>query len=249
MPIGTQYPSEWTNARDKVTGRAIRQYTSLPTNNYPLYYFIPSFTPEGDLMVFHSERSGSVQLYSMDTTSGKITELTDGHTADSNWKIWCPRPTTGIYDHLSVLNGPRREVCYFQDAEIRTTHLDTLENQKLHSLGDRFCISQNAASPNGRYLAFVHVDRARYLEALRERERMLKGGWSRHEEWRKTVPTTIGVVDCDTGVYRDVLGIDFHVHHVIFVDDDTLLINHTRDTPGMWVGPPRRHRRPDAAAA
>ena len=23
MPIGTQYPSEWTNARDKVTGRLV----------------------------------------------------------------------------------------------------------------------------------------------------------------------------------------------------------------------------------
>jgi len=135
--LKTRLSSCFRHLKAPETGRAAIQLTAGDAFCYPLYYFIPSFTPEEDRMVFHSERSGSVQLYSMDTTSGKITQLTDGHTADSNWKIWCPRPTTGIYDHLSVLNGPRREVCYFQDAEIRTTHLDTLENRKLHSLGDR----------------------------------------------------------------------------------------------------------------
>ncbi len=35
----------------------------------------------------------------------------------------------GIYNHLSPLNSVRREVYYFQDDEIRATHLDTLANR------------------------------------------------------------------------------------------------------------------------
>ncbi|MEZ5276647.1 MAG: hypothetical protein R3F07_09725 [Opitutaceae bacterium] len=242
--IGDRLPPEWRVHRDPVTGRTLRQYTSAHAHSYPLYYFIPSITKEGDRIVFHSERGGSVQLYSLDLASGAIRCLTDGKTPDSNWKIWCPRPTSGIYDHLSVLNGPRREVFYFQDDEIRATHLDTLNNRRVHALGDRLCISQNATSPNGRLLAFVHTARNGFNEALRRRDQ----DWTHHDPWRNTVPTTIGVVDCESGACRDVLEIDFHVHHVIFVDDETLLINHIRDSTGMWVvrldGTRRRTLRP-----
>lgn len=235
MTIGGQMPAEWKTIRDETTGRDTCYYTTAPAHSYPLYYFTPSITPEQDRLVFHSERSGSVQLFCLDLASGAITRLTDGRTPDSNWKIWCPRPTTGIYDHLSVLNGPRREVCYFQQDELRTTHLDTLQTRRLHAMEDRLCISQNAASPDGRHLAFVHVDRVRYQADLRRRARIMQGDWMRHYEWRKTVPCTIGLIDCESGTYRDLLKIDFHVHHVVFVDDSTILLNHTRDTPGMWI--------------
>jgi hypothetical protein len=229
MPIGTQYPPEWTTTRDILTGRMIRQYTASPANNYPLYYFTPSITPEKDRLVFHSERTGSVQLHCLDLSTGFITQLTDGRTDDSNWKIWCPRPTTGIYDHLSVLNGPRREVIYFQDEDIRITHLDTLKNRQLQSMGPRYCISQNSVSPDGRLFAFAHVDREHFRKTPPPTE------WSRHQEWRNYMPATISFIDLDTGDWHDVVALDFHIHHVIFLDPETLLINHTRNRPGMWV--------------
>lgn len=229
MAIGTRYPVEWKNWEDPETGRTIRQFTSSPANNYPLYYFIPSLTPGEDRLVFHSERTGSLQLFSLETDSGEIVQLTDGRTPDSNWKIWCRRTITGIYDHLAVLNGPRREVIHFEGPLIHSTHLDTLEGKCLHNLGDRLCISQNAVSPDGSCIAFVHTDRHRFLDSLPTHD------WTRHQAWRNSIPCTISLLDLDRGHLQDVAQLGFHVHHVIFIDDRTLLINHVQNDTGMWT--------------
>ena len=42
-----------------------------------------------------------------------------------------------------------------------------------------------------------------------------------------------GVIDTQTGKYRDVVRLDFHVHHVIFGDSEILLVGHTRNRNGM----------------
>lgn len=89
MTIGQTVPKEETSYRNPATGRTIRQLTAGRANNYPLYYFILSITPENDTLIFHSERTGWVQLYKLDLNTGGITQLTDGHTRDAGWAIWC----------------------------------------------------------------------------------------------------------------------------------------------------------------
>jgi Tol biopolymer transport system component len=67
MPIGDIFPSERKQHTDPDTDRSITQFTSAEANSYPLYYFIPSHTSDSRYLVFHSERSGYVQLYRLDT--------------------------------------------------------------------------------------------------------------------------------------------------------------------------------------
>ncbi len=59
---------------------------------------------------------------------------------------------------------------------------------------------------------------------------------------------TIGIIDTKTGEYRDVIKLDYHVHHALFIDNDRLLINHPRNEMGMWMintdGSGYRHLRP-----
>ncbi|MBE85055.1 MAG: hypothetical protein CME21_21070, partial [Gemmatimonadetes bacterium] len=129
MSIGSTYPSEITHTTDAATGRSITQYTSAEANSYPLYYFIPSHTLDNRYVVFHSERTGYVQLYRLDTQTGEITQLTDGTTRESGWAIWCQPHLRGIYNHLSALNQITNDVFYFQDEEIRSTNLISLENR------------------------------------------------------------------------------------------------------------------------
>lgn len=236
MPIGQHYSSEWKTVTDPQTGRSIKQFTTAQANNYPLYYFIPSITPEGDSLIFHSERSGWVQLYKMDLSSGDMVQLTDGQTRDSGWAMWCEYRLRGIYNHLSALNGVRREVYYFQDEEVRCTHVDSLENRVIHEIPGRISIGQTGFSPDGHLFAFIHADREMFKTALADREATInmKRPFD-HNLWRNDVPVTVGIINTETGAYHNVIELDFHVHHVFFIDDKRLLINHVQGENGMWI--------------
>ena len=54
---------------DASTGRLVTQFTAAAANSYPLYYFTTSLSNDGTYVVFHSERSGWVQLYRLDLFS------------------------------------------------------------------------------------------------------------------------------------------------------------------------------------
>ena len=80
--IGDLTRAEWREERTP-SGRRLRRLTDGGSNSYPLYYFVRSETPDRRYFVFHSERSGKVQLYRLDLGTGEIGQLTDGHTTDT----------------------------------------------------------------------------------------------------------------------------------------------------------------------
>ena len=236
MPIGQHFPSPAHVSTDPETGRTIRQLTHGPANHYPLYYFIPSITADNRSLILHSERTGWVQLFRLDLVTGDMVQLTDGRTRDAGWAIWCEPRLRGIYNHLSALNTVRNEVYYFQDEEVRATHVETLDNRLIHAMPGRVSIGQTGFSPDGRLFAFIHADRDLFTTAIADRVALRNMGQTvDHEAWRADVPCTIGLIDTATGAYRDVMQVDYHVHHVFFLDDRRLLINHVRGENGMWT--------------
>ncbi len=235
MPIGSTFPAEWRTTTDPTTGRTLRQLTSAPAFSYPLYYFVDSITPDNRYLVYHSERGGWVQLYRLDLGSGEIVQLSDGHTPDSGWAIWCDQRVRGVYAHLAALNRVGREVWYFQDEELRATHLETLDNRLVYDLSGRVSIGQSGFSPDGRHYAFIHAGRAAFAHALAEREslQVMRQPFD-FQQWRDNLPCVIGLIDTQTGAYRKVIDVPFHIHHVFFVDNERLLINHVPGENGMW---------------
>lgn len=243
-------PGEIRKFTDPETGREVKQFTSAQANSYPLYYFVPSITADQRYCIIHSERSGWVQLYRLDLVSGEMVPLTNGTTRDSGWFIWCEGHLRGIYNHLSSLNLVKREVHYFQDEELRAVQVDTLADRLVMKMPGRISIGQSSFSPDGRHYAFIHADRAHFTQRIQDREALLNmrlSPWDQ-QAWRNTVPTVIGAIDTETGRYRDVIRLDFHVHHVIFADNETLLVNHIKGADGMWTvkldGSGRRDLRP-----
>jgi len=258
--IGTITPAEWSNETDPKTGRQVSRLTDGLSNAYPLYYFVPSVTPDGRFLVFHGERGGAVQLYRLDLSDGSVGQLTDGHTKDAGWAIWCEWHLDGIYNHLSAIHPITGEVYYFQDDDIRATNVATFANRRVAKLPPgRMPIGQAAFSPDGRCFGYIHTDAATYLALLRDREIRTAAGtftWSQHHHgaFRNAVRSTLAVIDTETGAERPVISTDFHFHHVLFLDNHTILLNHPRECAGMWAvdidGTNVRHLRPaDAPGA
>jgi len=238
--IGDVWASERRGFADPETGRAITRHTGAAANSYPLYYFVPSHTPDGRYLVFHSERGGWVQLYRLDLASGEIAQLTDGRTEDSGWAIWCEWHLRGVRTHLSAISPVSGEVYFFEDDAIRAADVATLANRHVADLPPgRLSIGQAAVSPDGRYFAFIHVDKAGYLARLREREALVamrQFDWDAdHQRFRNAVPTVLAVLDTATGTISTVVEQPYHFHHALFLDNRHILVNHPRGEPGMWV--------------
>lgn len=249
MGIGDHSAAEWRTYRDAETGRRIRQYTAAPAHSYPLYYYVPSITADGRFMVFHSERTGWVQLYRMDLNSGDITQLSEGTTRDSGWAVWCEYHLRGVFNHLSALNPVRGEVYYFADETVYRAALDTCTSARIFDIPGRIPIGQSAFSPDGKHFAFVHADAVEFRRSLADRESLLNMSLPfDHEAWRRAVRCTVTVLDTETAECVASVDIGHHAHHLLFIDDDTLLGCHTATGNGMWsmplLGGPMRELRP-----
>src|SRR3954449_4925246 len=126
--IGDLSAAEWSTETDPDTGRTVTRLTDGRSNSYSLYYFTPSVTPDLRYLVFHSERSGEVQLYRLDLASGEIGQLTDGHTHDAGWAVWCGWHVDGIYNHLAGNSPGAGQGFLLENQKIRSTDIATFAN-------------------------------------------------------------------------------------------------------------------------
>jgi hypothetical protein len=242
--IGLVQPAEWREHPGS-SARRVTQLTNAQGNSYPLYYFVPSISSDNRYLIFHSERSGWVQLYRLDLKSGEIVQLTDGRTDNSGWAIWDEWHLRGVYVHLSALNTTNNEVYYFNADHICCVDIVTCETRHVAPLPcGRMPIGQASFSPDGTRFAFIHVDRDRYTAALREREALTAMGlfnWGLgpgddHERFRNSVgDVALGTIVTASGEYDEVISRDFHFHHVLFGDNRTLIVNHPKNHTGIWA--------------
>ena len=77
MTVGTRYPSERRTYHDSQTGRQVMQLTDSPAEDYHLYFYNPTVTPDGRYLIFFSERTGLSNLFRLQLDSGEIVQLTD----------------------------------------------------------------------------------------------------------------------------------------------------------------------------
>lgn len=74
---GACHPSERSVYRDTVTGRDLIRLTTSPAEDVKIYQTHPSWTSDGRWIVFHSDRTGTPQLFAVHEEQGTIVQLTD----------------------------------------------------------------------------------------------------------------------------------------------------------------------------
>lgn len=203
---------------DPNTGRTITQLTSGDGHDYPLYYFIPTTTDDGESVVFHRHQAGQVQLYRLDISTGQTVQLTNASTPNALWRPWLwPESATGVRDQLSAFNTVTNEAIYYDGNELRAVHIHSLEDRLLHTVPeDRTPCSLTGVSPDGRRFVFAHIDRA-YWE---------KDSLTREPVKHDAADCRLELLDLQTGDVHTLVRLNTWITHANFYDNTRVLLCH-----------------------
>jgi Tol biopolymer transport system component len=113
---GSVHPSELQEFEDNQTGAHIYQLTNDTTINHNLYFLTPSFTPDQNLMIFTSYRSGKSNFFKLEFPNGDIVQLTNGDE---------------VHGYSGVIAKDGTELFYTEGDSIKAIHLDTFEERVL----------------------------------------------------------------------------------------------------------------------
>lgn len=210
---------------DPETGRRIKQITHGDAFCYPLYYFIPTTTAEGDVVMFHRWADDEIQIYRLNVASGQARRLTNASTPDAAWRPWLYRPTSGVRDQYSAFNVVTRELIYFDRNTLRGVHIDSLEDRLIYELADdRVPCGLTGVSPDGTHFVFPHADRA---------------WWESHRAVgpprASALGTVVELIELKSGAARKILSINGWITHANFFDDTRILLSHPPTENGILV--------------
>ena len=211
MTVGTTYPSEWREHEDPLTGRHVRQLTDSPAEDYHLYFYNPSVTPDGSYLVFFSERTGISNLFRLDLHSGVIVQLTDARAVRAEyWPFTAP--IKGVGSCLAAIGNHGREVFYFEGTDLCAVEIESLNHRQLLRLPPDRRASMLQANASGETLVFATWDEALFLERS---QRAYAGETFPDESFFQETTSTILRVDTVTGQAEEVLRKEkFWINHV-----------------------------------
>lgn len=151
---------------DPLTLKKKRRITSSGQYNLtPSYHTGDAFTASADCLIFATARQGRSALCKADTESGDITCLIDPVDGIGSEEQMHNKEIErgyvgngrGIDIHTEVLPASRLAV-YSAEREIRSVHLDTLEEQSLVEVPDGSVYTGSSATPDEQfiYYSFLH---------------------------------------------------------------------------------------------
>lgn len=135
---GAVFPSEAQQRRDERTGLPIVQITAHGSINHHLYPLTCSTTPDGEWVIFASNRSGTWQFYKARFPQGEIVQLTDE-----------PRGVSGYSGHLTP-DG--QELLFTASGTIRAVNIETLQERTI-AVWEGASLGEVNLSRSGQWLA------------------------------------------------------------------------------------------------
>src|SRR6185503_18744895 len=126
MTVGTTYAPEWRDYQDPLTGRLVSQLTNSPAEDYHLYFYNPSITPDGKYLIFFSERTEVSNLFRLDLQSGLIVQLTDASPVRAEYWPFT-EAVKGVGACLAALGNHGQEAFYFEGTDLFAVEIESLE--------------------------------------------------------------------------------------------------------------------------
>ena len=211
MTVGRSYAPEWREHQDPLTGRRVRQLTASSAEDYHLYFYNPSVTPDGKYLIFYSERTGISNLFRLDLQSGDIVQLTDARPARAEYWPFT-EAVQGVGSCLAAIGNHGQEVFYFEGNDLFAVEIESLKQRQLLCLPTDRRPSMLQASANGETLVFATWDEALFLDRS---QRAYTGEKFPDESFFQETTSTILRVDAATGQAEEVLRREqFWINHV-----------------------------------
>ncbi len=143
MPIGHIFSPECQSLADPRTGVEVTQLTAYPGNSHHLYFTEYGWYDNESKLLFSSERGGAVNLYSLDLTDHRITQLTD----------LVPLPLPREVEFVRACISPVRAEAYFwYGYELRALDLHTSQQRTIYLMPYGFDVSMTSCSADGRHV-------------------------------------------------------------------------------------------------
>ncbi|WP_171628476.1 oligogalacturonate lyase family protein [Paenibacillus plantarum] len=140
---GDVYYSTITRKQDELTGVEVVQLTDNSGDTYHPYFTKTLIDCENSYVLVASNRSGSMQLYTLKFDDGQMVQITDQE---------------GVIPFSSVLDAWHHIVYYFADRTLMRVRLDNLETEELMEIPRGFQPSDLSVDNSGKYLAFSYVE-------------------------------------------------------------------------------------------
>jgi oligogalacturonide lyase len=236
MTVGQTYPPEWRDYPDPLTGRRVRQLTNSSAEDYHLYFYNPSVTPDGKYLIFLSERTGLSNLFRLDLQTGVIVQLTDARPVRAEY--WPFTETVkGVGSCLPAIGNQGREVFYFEGTDLFAVEIENFRQRHLLSLPSDRRPSMLQANASGDTLVFATWDETLFMERS---QRAYAGERFPNEQFFQETKSTILRVDALTGRAEEVLCKEnFWINHVHLnpYNRDLILFCHeySRLPDRMWL--------------
>ena len=221
MTVGRTYAPEYREYMDPLTHRRVCQLTDSTAEDYHLYFYNPSVTPDGKYLVFLSERTGVGNLFRLELHNGEIVQLTDAQPIRAEYWPFT-EAIQGVGSCLPAIGNCGQEVFYFEGTDLLAVGIESLKRRQLLSLPSDRRPSMLQANAGGETLVFATWDEDLFMERS---HRAYAGERFPDEHFFQETTSTILRVEAETGQAEEVLRKErFWINHVHVNPQDRDLI-------------------------
>ena len=136
---GSVWAPEWKTSQDPVSGATIHQLTDYYAHSSHFYFTNPGWYDGGKRMLLTSQRENRTNLFSIDLTSGEMTQLTDTDPAEGE--------AGGPF-----VDPARPEAIFSQGRKVKAIDLRTLEERVVYEKPAGFAGGGTNVTADGRYV-------------------------------------------------------------------------------------------------